>query len=299
MLTAIVKMVLPLKWQRNLVYLRDLSERMDLIEATADRAAQGLADVVLRRGEKWQPQSLEEAEFRIRSQYGEDGILRYIFQHVGIKTHTFIEFGIQSGRECNSAHLALSEGWSGLFIEGDPKHAAWAREYYERMLKAESGRVKVKCGFLTKDNINKQLGPGCCDELDLLSIDIDGNDYWIWQAISARPRVVAIEYNAVFGATEPLSVPYDPVFQRNSRGDGMYFGASLAALTKLGNERGYALVGCSANGINAFFVRRDVLCPPLCDLTAAQAFRPHFGLIRHMTQEEQFRLVEKLPLAKV
>src|SRR5215831_12544110 len=161
-----------------------------------------------------------------------DGILHHIFDCVSVTIPTFVEFGVQAGRECNAAHLALSQRWRGLFIEGEPRLAGWAREYYERMLGADADRIKVACAFLTVENVDLVLSEnGMSGPIDLLSIDIDGNDYWIWEAITAvNPRVVVIEYNAVFGPERALTIPYDPSFRWS--GSDMYFGASLHALAK-------------------------------------------------------------------
>ncbi|MBI1791673.1 MAG: hypothetical protein HYR60_29435 [Acidobacteria bacterium] len=302
-LRQLLRTLVPRKWQRNLVYLRDLSERLDLIEATADRAAQGLASVLARRGmlQIADGQCFADFEYRIRSQGGEDGILQYLFDCVGTVDRTFVEFGIQSGRECNAAHLSLSCGWRGLFIEGDHRLAEWARDYYDRMLGPAADRVRIANRFITTDNINSILAEnGVSGQIDLLSIDIDGNDYWIWEAISAvSARVVVVEYNAVFGPTRSVTIPYSPSFRRSGMGRGMYYGASLGALCKLGARKGYSLVGCGSNGINAFFVNRSLVTRRLSEAPSEKAFRPHSGWIHSKTVEEQFDLVKELPLVEV
>lgn len=298
MLSSLLKLVLPPKWQRNLHYFRDLAQRMDVLETTSLHAVQGLSEWKLKQDLQSAP-SLEAAEFRIYSQYGEDGILQYLFRHLGTTNdRTFVEFGIQSGRQCNAALLALCQGWRGLFIEGDPRMAASAREYYDSMLEERAKQIQIVNAFITTANIN-QLLEGMPRNLDLLSIDIDGNDYWIWEAITGvQPRVVVIEYNAAFGL-EAITVPYEASFHRGTLGEGMYFGASLAALEKLGNRKGYALVGCSSLGINAFFVRKDLLHSPVIDKSVQEAFRPHFALSQTMSQEQQFALVSNLPLTRI
>jgi len=299
-LAKMLRAFMPAKWQRNLVYFRDLAERMDLIELAGDRAAQGLATLALTSKPTERPDGdLEKWEFRLRSQGGEDGILHHIFECVGVTNRTFVEFGIQAGRECNAAHLALSEGWHGLFIEGDRRLAAWAQEYYERMLGPDADRIKVGCAFLTVENVNSVLSEnGMTGPIDLLSIDLDGNDYWIWEAVAAvTPRVVVIEYNAVFGAERALTIPYDPRFRWS--GSDNYFGASLAALTKLGGRKGYALVGCGSNGVNAFFVQRGLAGGGLREVPVSDAFRVRAGLTRKRTLDQQFDLVRSLPLVNV
>lgn len=297
MLSWLLKRVLSPKWQRNLHYFRDLAQRMDVLETTSLHAVQGLSEWRLKQDFPPSP-SLEAAEFRVYSQYGEDGILQYLFRHLGTTNRTFVEFGIQSGRQCNAALLALSQGWSGLFIEGDSRMAVMAREYYDNMLEGRAKQIRIVNAFITTANIN-QLLEGMPGDLDLLSIDIDGNDYWVWEAITGvHPRVVAIEYNAAFGL-EAVTVPYEPSFQRGALGEGMYFGASLTALERLGSRKGYALVGCNSLGINAFFVRKDLLRSPVIKKSVQEAFRPHFALSQTMSQERQFALVSNLPLTRI
>ncbi len=218
-----MKRVLSPKGQRNLHYFRDLAQRMDVLETTSLHAVQGLSAWRLKQDNLHLPDNMEAAEFRIYSQYGEDGILQYLFRHLGTTNRTFVEFGIQSGRQCNAALLALTQGWSGLFIEGYPRLAASAREYYDNMLEKRPDQIRITNAFITTGNINKLLEE-IPQDLDLLSIDIDGNDYWIWEAITRiQPRVVAVEYNAVFGHGA-ITIPYEPSFQRGVLADGRYFG---------------------------------------------------------------------------
>jgi hypothetical protein len=303
MLGQILKFLLPEKWYDNLYCFKDLAARMHLIEMTADRAAQGLAALTLGRtnGSGTADGGLEKWEFRLRSQWGEDGILHHIFDCVGITNRTFVEFGVQAGRECNAAHLALSERWRGLFIEGDPRLAGWTQEYYERMLGTDADRIRVACAFVTVENIDSVLAEnGMSGPIDLLSIDIDGNDYWIWTAITAvTPRVLVIEYNAAFGPERAVTIPYNANFRWSGSDSDLYFGASLLALTKLAARKGYALVGCGSNGVNAFFVQRQLAKGELCEVAVADAFRPRAGLTGRLPLGEHLDLVGSVPLVTV
>jgi hypothetical protein len=230
-------------------------------------------------------------ELRIRSQHGEDGILLWLFSVIGTTDRRFVEFGVEDGRECNSANLALNWGWSGLLLEGDANGARAAQDFY-------TGReVTVRQAMVTPDSVGKLLAG--FEDCDLLSIDIDSHDYWVWKAFAGRPRVVAVEYNASFGPTERVTLPLDPTFSYDQyfRG-GVYHGASLAAFTSLAAEKGYALIGCESAGVNAFFVREDTMG----DLEAATpeaAWRP----ARHRqglgTIEQQRALLAGLPLVEV
>lgn len=192
--------------------------------------------------------------FKVYSQHDEDGIIQEIFRRIGASKRTFVEFGVETGVECNTAKLLL-EGWQGLWIEANAQSCRAIGQTFEHVLR--DGRLKLTHSLVTAENINGLIqGSGHAGEIDLLSIDIDFNDYWVWKAIDAvKPRVVVIEYNA--GLHPPLSVtvPYQP----NRGGDGTnFFGASLEALVKLGSTKGYRIVGCNISGSNAFFVRDDL-----------------------------------------
>ena len=157
-------------------------------------------------------------------------------------------------------------------------HAEAARAFYRAELGDNASAVTVREAFVTPDNINEILSDeDFANGFDLLSIDIDSHDYWVWKAIEkSTARVVVIEYNASLGPDRAATIPYDPDFRYDQyfRG-GVYHGASLAALTKVANEKGYALIGCESQGANAFFVRRDCLAgTPLVECTARQAWRP-------------------------
>ncbi|MBN1256896.1 MAG: hypothetical protein JXA52_04250, partial [Planctomycetes bacterium] len=158
-------------------------------------------------------------EYKAFSQYGEDGLLLYIFSQIGIANFSFVEIGIGTGRECNTAALSIYFGWHGLLIDGDADNVKLARAHYGACLGRETERVKVAPGFVTTENVNEIITQhGMAGEIDLLSIDIDGNDYWVWQAIEAvEPRTVVIEYNASFGPEKAITVPYDPAFNRHDK----------------------------------------------------------------------------------
>lgn len=200
---------------------------------------------------------LQDAELRVFSEWGEDGILQYLLSRVSIENETFIEFGVEDYRESNTRFLLMNNGWRGLVMDGDPQNV-------ERIRRRDLHRrhdLTAVCAFVTRDNINDliraNLGSG---DIGLLSVDVDGNDYWIWKAIDVvSPRVVVVEYNSVFGREAAVTVPYRPDFYRTkAHFSNLYFGASLPALCKLAEEKGYVFVGSNSAGVNAFFVRRDV-----------------------------------------
>lgn len=197
------------------------------------------------------PVDLTKSELRVNSQNGEDGVLAEIMRRIVPSAEpSFVEFGIESGFEGNCVYLADVLGWSGVFIEPAPGlHAALASKY--RM----NERVRILRQFVTPQNVDELFeSQSVPEQPDVVSIDIDGLDYWVWRGLRRyRPRVVIIEYNGGLGPQDALVVP------ENFAGwDGSdYFGASIAALERLGNAKGYNLVHTDLSGLNAFFVRRD------------------------------------------
>jgi hypothetical protein len=175
---------------------------------------------------------------------------------------------VEDGRECNTAALVRA-GWNGMMIEGDPqKFAALSRTY------ADAPTVRLVNAYVSAENIAALFAEnGVPRELDLLSIDIDGNDYWVWEALAAyRPRAVVIEYNATHPPPERWVMTYNPTHRW---GDDTYYGAGLASLAALGERLGYALIGTDVRGVNAFFVRDDMLpAVRFPRLTAAEAYHP-------------------------
>lgn len=240
-------------------------------------------------------------EMKAYSQNGEDGILLYIFSRIGTTNRQFIEFGIGDGSECNAANLVINFGWQGLMLDNSAGNVQKARAFYQE----RAGQVKIVEASVTKENINRLFKQQAVQgELDLLSIDIDGNDYWVWQAIDVvQPRVVVMEYNATFGAERAISTTYDPTFNYLEKhpGFGFYHGASLAALTKLAQEKGYMLVGCDSQGVNAFFIREDAAADKFEAVPVAQAYYPQIRrkVITGMNTAEQFKQIQHMDFAEV
>jgi hypothetical protein len=251
-----------------------------------------------------QTRVLREHEAKVFSQFNEDGILRFLFDRIGATQRTFVEFGIGNGKECNTANLSVNHGWSGLLMEGNETDVSRARGFYASLPQVRPGQVNVVPAFITAENINELLSAhGPTGSIDLLSLDIDGNDLWVWQAITAiRPRVVVIEYNAAFGPERSVSVRYDPAFERfRYHASGIYHGASLAAMAKVGHEKGYVLVGCESHGVNAFFVLEDLARnAQLTAIAPRQAYFEHaWRAARFGSSEQQFEIIRHLDLIPV
>jgi len=247
--------------------------------------------------------ALNRHELSVFSQNGEDGILMYIFARIGTTNKTFVEFGVEDGRECNSANLAIHHGWNGLLMDGGERNVKDGVQYYNEMLGRRANDVSFIQAFITTENINGLISrEGIRGEIDLLSIDIDGNDYWVWKAINViNPRVVVIEYNASYGSERKLTIPYQADFVWNSTSypDLFYTGASLACLNALAEEKGYKLVGCDSNGVNAFFVRADLLEGSMKPVSVQSAFFPHAIRSLRFGLEAQRRAVERFDLLEI
>jgi hypothetical protein len=209
--------------------------------------------------------------YKVYSQNDEDGIIAEIFRRIGATSRSFVEFGVESGVECNSVKL-LIEGWRGLWIESNSASAGAIRDNFAPFI-AEN-KLVLQESRVTAENINALIGQGgFAGEIDLLSIDIDGNDYCVWKAIDVvNPRVVVIEYNATLRPPMALVVPY----RADAQWDGSnYYGASLEALVRLAAAKNYRLVGCSIAGVNAFFVRRDLTAERFLEpATAEEHYEP-------------------------
>jgi len=242
-----------------------ITERLDEIKIN-----QGLMLSALNEARK--STDLADYEFKVFSQWGEDGIIQYLSKAIEIKHRTFIEFGVESFMEANCRFLLVKDNWSGYVIDGSSSNIGILKNSYFYW----KYQIEAVDAFVTKDNINDLLVKSCFDEdVGILSIDIDGNDYFILEAINSfRPRILICEYNAVFGARK-ISVPYEPDFCRARKHySNLYWGASLAAITFLANRKGYSLVGTNSSSCNAFFVRNDLLNEKVKVLTAEQAFFP-------------------------
>ena len=196
---------------------------------------------------------LEHYEFKVYSQNGEDGIITEIFDRIEATNKSFVELGVETGEECNTVFL-LSQGWNGLWIEGNDKSCAKINKTFNHYIKDK--KLHVKNAFITRENIDDLIKEHYTGEIDLLSIDIDLHTYDAWEAIECiMPRIVVAEYNGKFPPHINWHVPYeaDKVWDTTD-----YYGMTLLAASELGKRKGYVLVGTETNGINCFFVREDI-----------------------------------------
>lgn len=279
-------------WLRGMLRLPGRLEDLQMAVGRIERrqtAALGNADLAFN-------------EFKVFSQNGEDGIIQFLLRNVPIKVKTFVEFGVGDYAESNTRFLLRDDNWSGLIIDGSARNIALVRseELFWR------GTLRAECAFVDRENIDEIIRRnGIEGDIGVLSIDIDGNDYWVWEAVSCiSPRIVICEYNSLFGSKRKVTTAYDPLFVRHkAHFSGLYWGASIAALGELAAQKGYALVGSNTMGNNLFFVRRDVV-GPLKVLSPEEAYvkaqfrisRGRDGAFTFLGFEEAFEAIAELPL---
>ena len=250
--------------------------------------------------------SIREYEFRVYSQWGEDGIIQFLIRNTDISRKIFVEFGVENYVESNTRFLLVNNNWSGLAIDSNEKNIRYIKEDPI----CWKYNLKAVCEFVRRENINEILtGNGINGDIGLLSIDVDGNDYWIWDAIdTVTPAIVVIEYNHRFGSKRAVTIPYDKKFIREkAHPSNIYYGASLPALCLLGNRKGYAFVGCNTGGNNAFFVRKDVRPDSIKEVTAEEGFvagqfresRDKNGQLLYLSEKEEQEILSLLPLVEV
>jgi hypothetical protein len=252
------------------------------------------------------PDRLPDSEFTVFSQFGEDGIIQFLLSHVAIANEVFVEFGVENYRESNTRFLLVHDNWRGLIIDGGESHQAFIDESGLRWRYT----IDALTAFIDRDNINDLIaGARIEGDIGLLSIDIDGNDYWVLEAIEiVSPRILVVEYNSVFGAEAAVTVPYDPGFVRSRKHwSYLYWGASIAALAHAAERKGFSLVGGNRAGNNAFFVRSDVL-GAIPAATPAEAYagarfresRGRDGELSYVTKlADRLRTIGDMPIVDV
>ena len=205
-----------------------------------------------------QIQSLQDVEFKVFSQWGEDGIIDWLIERACIPSslHTFVEFGVETYREANTRFLMENRNWRGLIMDG----SQGSLDYLKSDPLFWQYNLATKASFITRENINGLISEaGFSGNIGLLSIDLDGVDYWIWDAIEViKPIICICEYNAIFGDMFPISVPYSSDFVASSKHYScLYAGASISALRYLADKKGYTFLGTTQAANDAFFVRND------------------------------------------
>jgi hypothetical protein len=250
--------------------------------------------------------SLAELEFKVFSQFGDDGIIQYLTQNIQCEYRTFIEFGVGDYFESNTRFLLQKDNWSGFVMDGSTANIQQLKKapfYWKHDLDAQAE-------FITKENISELLNPyfSRWGGVDLLHIDLDGNDYWIWEAIKIKPNILILEYNSLFGFDRAITVPYNPSFNRTSAHfSNLYWGASLKALYGLSQERGYTFIGCNSHGNNAYFLRKDKVNDRVKEVSLEEGFvlskyreaRDKAGALTCLRGEERPKVIRGLPVFNI
>jgi hypothetical protein len=235
----------------KVVRLAKLDRRVDEI-----KIAQGIILAELNRNKR--SDRLSDYEFKVFSQWGEDGVLQHLTSHLPIKNRTFIEFGVEDFFESNCRFLLMKDLWQGYVIDGSARNISRLRSAYFYW----AYPLTATRAFMTRENVDGLLQASGFDrELGILSIDVDGMDYHLLEALHDwRAAIVVVEFNGLFGYSRAVTVPYSADFHRaKAHWSNLYWGASLPAFQSLLGGRDYALVGVNRMGSNAFFVKRDLL----------------------------------------
>ncbi len=232
---------------------------------------------------------VSDTGFRVLSQFDEDGILLFLLATAGVGPGTYLDLGGGDGLlASNTANLALNLGFHGLVVDADAGAIARGRRFYAAHPDTSLYPPRFVETRLTRENVNDVVRTGGLEgEIDVLSIDVDGNDYWLWEALDCvSPRIVVIETHPEFG-TRSIVVPYDPDFDVRRSPDRHYLGAAPAAAVSLGRRLGYRLVGANRYGFNLFFLRDDLAAGMLPEM-------PVEALFRHPRARERLRLFDAM-----
>lgn len=245
-------------------------------------------------------------EFKVFSQWGEDGVIQYLINNINISSKKFIEFGVEDYTEANTRFLLMHDMWEGLVIDGGDANinSIQNSELYWRY------RLTAVQAFITAENINTIIRDnGFSGPIGILSVDIDGNDYWVWKAIDCvEPDIVICEYNYRFGKDRAVTIPYKEDFVRGkAHYSHIYYGASIRALVKLGEAKGYSLVYGNKNGNNIFFVRNDLLNEKVKKITVEEAYhvgsfresRDQNGKLNFLNLMQEREIISQLPIVEV
>ena len=264
--------------------LNELSASVQRIEQQSSHVDRGTQILLALKYRELAAQGIHcafgDIEFRNYSQNGEDGILWYIFSVVGTTNKQCVEICAGTGEQCNASNLIINHGWTGMLFDGVEANVSRGRQIFASHPDTSNYPPQFVHAWITAENVDSLIGThGFRGEIDLLSLDMDGVDYWLWNAIEVvSPRVVIAEVQAIWGSERSVTVPYSPDFQAGFfKGFGIYSGASLPAFVKLAKRKGYRLDGCQRYGFNAVFLRNDVGQREFPEVPASDCFHHPFA----------------------
>lgn len=244
--------------------------------------------------------NIRDAGFRVYSQSEEDGIILYVLAMIGFKTRRVVEMCCGAGDECMATNLILNHGFDGFLFDGSQDNIRRADIFFRSKRDCLLYPPALTAAWITAENVNELLSKsGCAGEVDLFSLDIDGNDYWVWDAINViRPRLFVVETHNVIPSDKSLTIEYRPDFNYLEQAGAarMYLGASLLAMVKLCRRRGYRLIGGHRHGFNAFFLRDDEGQKFFPEVSVEQVHDNHWT---RWNQGVNWPLVENMPWKKV
>ena len=212
---------------------------------------------------------LDQVGFSRFSEFEEDGHLLYLLTLAGSASRTVVEISSQDGRVCMATNLLVHHRWRGFLFDGDPVFVGEGQRFFASHPATRSAPPVMKAEWFTRENVNRVLAAaGVPDDVDVLSLDIDGNDLYLWSAMTMRPRILICEFNNAVPSELALTIPYKPDFSFAAlpTDQAMFRSASLAAFVAVGRRKGYRLVGMNALGFNAIFLRDDVLATEMPEI---------------------------------
>ena len=253
----------------------------------------------LRQGEK-SYEDVSQAGFRCYSQFEEDGIILYVLSMIGMKTKKVVEICIGNGEECMATNLILNHGYQGFLFDGSEHNVEHANRFFKSKKDCLLNPPSVEAAWITKDNVNDLLrNIGAQDEVDLLSLDIDGNDYYIWEAINEiNPRLCVFETHDIVPGDLSITIPYEENFNWKTKegAEPDFRSVSLLSMKKLSERKGYRLIGAHKHGFNVFFLRNDIAQDIFPEVSIDHV---HNNLWTKVGQQQRWPLVKDKPWVKV
>lgn len=247
------------------------------------------------------PLSPDTWEFCAFSQNCEDGIIDYLTGRINNPNRYFVEIGSSDGIENNTAWLSIAKKYCGIIIEGDKKKSILSKEIMEGL------NLGVECinMFVTKDNIGDLVNQLLFPNPDVLSLDVDGNDYYIAKAIiekGVRPKIFVVEYNSVYGPDDSSTIIYKEDFNVvKAHKTQLYFGVSISGWKNLFNYHDYKFITVDKNGVNAFFVDKKVFDSNFVDKLKGIEFQENYYQMRKFKVPwmKRFELIKEMTFFKI